>query len=867
MPAIASNPARYCTTMTRSESARKQGLRIRRIQASAHNSGTLSTTHGFSTAAINKRHFSAVISSGSLANPAFTVREEAKIGAIRIDSRRFIEVKLNQIMSNNFDTVSSKQAINTGPMGFQASLALNSKSTCSSESLSNRAITIMADQTQQARPKASKGLGPANFKKKKKLLNRVPGQMTIEDLPIDAESNHNSVEAQQSDVEKSESESADQNEPSVIDSTSAPSEIKMPDSSVQESAEEGAITREKAVNVIERFFTVLVMAHISPQQALRSATDDEQPLTIEKFKQNIQQMGLEQFELVPTEVRALQALHNELGAGLDTKALRDQANTITFRVEMCEFQLRSAVCTDKTSSGKPARGKLDVQRVVRRLLANIPEESDGNAGTITSKQFELLMTTKLAITPGSFLTKIMFARIIRRPFQRNFPRMLEESRDTFCESLELFCTEKPLSMDCVEGQLRALVNRHPDLRQAFQDLDSDSSGSISRQEFITFLQREAQMQVPDETLSAFLKRFDMDGDGSLSYEEFAEFAHPKQFGIQVLSPFGMFYLGVNRLETMRNVVEKIKTRLFWLQHNELFSNSSLSSSESRKRADGVLPHSNSQTMTSNNRQSRLKLKVTKRFLLTHHFGSLRLQYKLSDRICSVLSNGEMVVLLMESDSHEATASNNDRRAQRDELSLPFKYRLKLTSKRRIAALFSNTQAIVQLEQLQYASSTVAKPTNLRVRRLRGQSSLSSAATTSNSQMACTGEHQEQVAAFSIGHGLANDSKWSESQSTPDKQSPEMQSVIKPSRPPSPLESDAFEDSNPDELEDGEQIAADADDAGDEMIAPRNEPEYPATGEDEELPPPYDKPQCVNFRNPRYDRLEYATIGRKEMFFF
>lgn len=702
-------------------------------------------------------------------------------------------------------------------------------------------------------------------RKKKKSLSRAPGQPVTEDqLPLDAEpSEQESNEPQPSSIEETESAGADANESdTAIDSAPAFSEIAQPESSVQESVQEPAFTREKAVDVVERFFTVLIMAHISPQVVLRPANAiDGQPLTIEQFEQSMRETGLEQFELVPTEIRALRVFQNEQGRGLDIKALCDQANAITFRVEMCEFQLRSAVCTDKTSSGKPTRGKLDVQRVVRRLLANIPAESDDNAGSITSKQFEVLLATKLAVTPGSFLTKIMFARIIRRPFQRNFPRMLEASRDTFCESLELFCTETPLSMDCVEGQLRALVTRHPDLRRAFQDLDTDASGSISSQEFITFLQREAQLQVPEDTLGDFLKRFDVDGDGSLSYEEFAEFAHPKQFGIQVLSPFGLFYLGVNRLESMRNVVDKIKTRLFWLQHNDLLAGAPSSSSTSAARTPTLPSYPNSQPTATSGRQPRLKLKVTKQFILTHHFGTLRLQYKPSDRVCSVLSNGEMVVLLMVSDNSPEDTAANSNNVRRTELSLPFEYRLKLTSKRRIPALFSSTQTMAQQEQqLQLASSSATKPKNPHVRRLRAPSILSSAASSSSRISLRSDERPEQAEALSLDQRSENESEWSESQHTPERQSL-MQSAMQPTdsplspaaaapaaasatdveRLPSPLESDGFEvfeDSGPEEEVDDEQIAADADDAGDEMIAPlAGEPEYPA--EEEELPPPYE----------------------------
>lgn len=459
-------------------------------------------------------------------------------------------------------------------------------------------------------------------------------------------------------------------------------------------------TPDEAKRVLERFFTVLVMANLAVHVTLKPFCGQRIPM--DKVEALLQQAGLV-CDLLPIEVKAFRSVapsDHRNGEEVDVQSLFDQASAIAFRVEMCELQIRAAILEHATGS-KAAKAKIDVQRTITRLVSHLPAEASAQ---ITSRQFESILEEKLGLTPGSFLAKIVFARIIKRPFQRSFPRVLGEAKAAFCEALEGFCVYKPLSLDSVEGQLRQLVIKHPNLLAAFQQMDLDGSGTISTPEFVVFLQREGQMHVPDDVLKAFIKRFDIDGDGTLNYEEFIEFVRPKQFGIHVLTPFGMFYLALDRLDKMGNVVEKIKTRMFWMQHNDLSARTSAASSN----APAIAARTKAEAASTQRNQPISKLNGTDRFVLTHHFGTVRLEFEPKDQIVNVLANGELVVLILCNEEQSMTAKGSGRDAHHP--LPPFEYRLKPTSKRNLLPLFSTTEMLKQQQSAHRQTSSLLDAT-------------------------------------------------------------------------------------------------------------------------------------------------------------
>ncbi|TMW63569.1 hypothetical protein Poli38472_002510 [Pythium oligandrum] len=345
--------------------------------------------------------------------------------------------------------------------------------------------------------------------------------------------------------------------------------------------------------------------------------------------------------------------------------LLEIAGAATFRVEMLEYQIRTALVESAFSK---TRGRFDSQRTVNKLLAHLPSDEL----TLSSTQFAVMLEEKLAIKSSILLTRIVFSRILRRHFDRKVAAAVEKS--TFVSALEVFVTDKPLSTDSVEGQLRSLAARHSNLRTSFHALDADRSGSISTDEFVDFLEREAQMRFPHDVLQAFVKRFDIDGDGTLNYDEFAAFVYPKQFGINVLTPFGLFYQPVERDESMESIVGKIKTRMFWMQHNDLFSISTAASANSSAKI----------TTT--------KLKVTDRFLITRHFGTLRVEYSPMDLVSTTFHSGELIVLILQDDIVAVVQEKERSKAVpvQDQPIPEFEYRLKLTTKRSIPPLLSMT---------------------------------------------------------------------------------------------------------------------------------------------------------------------------------
>lgn len=415
------------------------------------------------------------------------------------------------------------------------------------------------------------------------------------------------------------------------------------------------MTREKAKIAIELMFVSMLAASLAPLALLRPfATEELHVGDLVRLLEG-QTNNIELSQVVQCALSHYYCDGNR--EVVDVRALMELASAATFRVEMLEFQIRQAIINKAINKSRAA---VDVQRAVSKLASHLSDDTTA----VSAMDFEAMLEEKLGVTSGSsVLCRVVFARITRQPFAQTLPKSLKCPRSAFFAALELFVADKPLSMEFVEGQLRHLVSTHVDLRSSFRALDVDSSGSITLDEFVSFLQREAQMDYPRDVIAAFIERFDVDGDGTLSYEEFVDFVSPKQFGIQVLTPFGMFYHASDRREPMGEIVAKIKTRMFWMQHNDLFSTSSHPV-----------------------HKPPLKLKVTDHFILTHHYGTLRLRYKASDPIAKVLKNGEMVVLVREPDVAMKLTGDGEV----EEKVPAFEYRLKPKTKRSIPPLMTMT---------------------------------------------------------------------------------------------------------------------------------------------------------------------------------
>jgi hypothetical protein len=164
--------------------------------------------------------------------------------------------------------------------------------------------------------------------------------------------------------------------------------------------------------------------------------------------------------------------------------------------------------------------------------------------------------------------------------------------------------------------------------------------------------------------------------------------------------------------------------------------------------------------------------VTDRFILTHHFGALRLEFQANDPIMSVLANGELVVLVLCKDEHTSTMTARSDEggrvdsSQRSLLLLPFEYRLKPTTKRNLPPLFSTTEMLQQqgLRQQQQASSlevTATRSANTRklsavsVQKLSASRRPSIASNTSSRSSSSSSSMQTRThAAPSIQHMIA-----------------------------------------------------------------------------------------------------------------
>lgn len=87
-----------------------------------------------------------------------------------------------------------------------------------------------------------------------------------------------------------------------------------------------------------------------------------------------------------------------------------------------------------------------------------------------------------------------------------------------------------LGVDQVEDLIRQKVHQKSrggpfELRRAFKSFDRDSSGAISRDEFSAMM-RKFQINLSDATLASLLRRYDPNGDGVITYDEFIQYVMP-----------------------------------------------------------------------------------------------------------------------------------------------------------------------------------------------------------------------------------------------------------------------------------------------------------------------------------------------------
>lgn len=440
----------------------------------------------------------------------------------------------------------------------------------------------------------------------------------------------------------------------------------------QVQSESLAMSMVEAKRVLQRFFSVLLMASLSPHAAIKPLCGNR--VAIKEIQGALAANGWRE-SLLPIEEKALGVaglLDLETNT-IDPQPVYDVVGAVAFKVELCEFQVRAQARGN--AAGKASRGRSDVQRVVSRLVNGYL--SDEEAG-MTPAKFGSMVEEKLGLSMGNWLATILFARIMCHPFTRSFSQNQQTDRLSFIDALERFCLRAEFSLDCLEGQIRELVNKHSDLHKVFRDMDADGSGTISGEELVAFLQREAHVEYPVDVLMAFIKRFDADGNGSLDYREFVDFVRPNQFGIQVLSPFGLFYLPLDRSTPMKEATEKIRTRMFWLQHNDLLAKTA---AESRKPQSVKPGAAKKETKPTN---APPKLKVTEQFRLTRHFGTLPVTVVDTVQVGCVFENGELVVLV--SSESEAPSSDNTLGGQSYD-SPKFEYRFKPSTKRNIPTLF------------------------------------------------------------------------------------------------------------------------------------------------------------------------------------
>ncbi|KDO19393.1 hypothetical protein SPRG_15134 [Saprolegnia parasitica CBS 223.65] len=286
------------------------------------------------------------------------------------------------------------------------------------------------------------------------------------------------------------------------------------------------------------------------------------------------------------------------------------AATKAFVLELYEFQLRKAILEKATK----LRGKADVPRTLLQLLPDA-------TSSFEPANLNTLAVEKLGLPHSPYwVLHCVVGRIARAPFEKaalktppSYPWAV------FRRHLGQFVARAAFDPDSVEGALRSLVRA--DAVQGFRAIDTDGSGTLSVDECTAYLHAQHFAGFPRSVLRDFIARFDRDGDGTLNVDEFVAVCRPKeQFGLQVVTPFGSFYMATTPTTLVKDLVPKIHKRMFWLQHNHMLGNADMSTS------------------------GKMLVSVD-RFVIQRHFGALPLEYTASDTVQTILVPGELVVVM------------------------------------------------------------------------------------------------------------------------------------------------------------------------------------------------------------------------------
>ncbi|EQC38980.1 hypothetical protein SDRG_03933 [Saprolegnia diclina VS20] len=318
-----------------------------------------------------------------------------------------------------------------------------------------------------------------------------------------------------------------------------------------------------------------------------------------------------QIGLTSTDLQALHVYFHVADTNMfDAASCLAFAATKVFVVELYEFQLRKAILEKATK----LRGKADVPRTLLQLLPD------------TTTSFEPADLNTLAVEklglPSSphWVLHCVIGRIARAGFEKAAPKTPPAyPLAAFRRHLGQFVARAAFDPDSVEGALRSLVQA--DAVQGFLAIDTDGSGTLSLDECTTYLQAQHFAGFPRGVLRDFMARFDRDGDGTLNLDEFLAVCRPKeQFGLQVVTPFGSFYMAMPMMTLVKDLVPKLHKRMFWLQHNHMLGNADPSTA------------------------GKMLVSVD-RFVIQRHFGALPLVYGANDTVQSILMPGELLVVM------------------------------------------------------------------------------------------------------------------------------------------------------------------------------------------------------------------------------
>ncbi|OQR95632.1 hypothetical protein THRCLA_07703 [Thraustotheca clavata] len=359
------------------------------------------------------------------------------------------------------------------------------------------------------------------------------------------------------------------------------------------------LTKEDASKIVNRAVFALIQAGVPLVRLFKPLPSVAQvALLLEKdYSISITRIEMDAFQLT------FQGSDDEFNA----KVCHEYVCTKVFPVELGEYQLRKALIEKATK----LRGKCDINRMLNSLVST---ESIVNLAA-----FESILVEKLAIELANWVLRCLYSRLLLVPYTTGGCNLPIVQGKVFIKALERFCKNSQFTADTVEGALRKLLTQS-DLINKFREIDTDGSGTISLEECTAYLHGQ-HLDFPQAVIKEFLKRFDRDGDGMLGVDEILLFIRPKaQFGIQVLTPFGMFYMPAEPTEMVEQLVQRIHKRMFWLQHNHMLGN-------------------------ANSTKSKKMLISVDGFCIRKHFGALAFEFKKGDIVHNMLSNGELLVLM------------------------------------------------------------------------------------------------------------------------------------------------------------------------------------------------------------------------------